>query len=243
MPLAEAYVARGPADYGRAESVLRGVIEGNPLLTPAADEYRQALFELGRLYYRTDRYDQAIARLTDWATRYGDDARMGQALFLTADSYRKSAGQLAKASATTRPAAAAEVAAVRRDRLDAARAGYDGVVAHYRDVPPATDLDRTYDRLAHFDRADCLYDTGRYEAAIREYDAAAFRYQDDPASLAAYVQMANAYYALGKPDEARAANERAKVVLHAIPAEAFTAAMPKEYWENQLRWNTGSGMW
>ena len=57
------------------------------------------------------------------------------------------------------------------------------------------------------------------------------------------MQIANAYYALGKPDEARAANERAKVLLKAIPADSFSSTMPKEYWENQLRWNTGSGMW
>ena len=47
MPLAQAYMARGAADFPRAEAVLRSVIEGNPLLTPEADEYRQALFELG----------------------------------------------------------------------------------------------------------------------------------------------------------------------------------------------------
>ena len=263
VPLAEAYMARGPADFGRAEAVLRGVIEGNPLLTPEADEYRQALFELARLYYRTDRYEQAIARLTDWTGRYADDDRMGQALFLTADSYRKSAALLdpksnaigvapgsSPSSPKAKPAVAvldqAEAAAARRDRLELARAAYDAVVTHYREVPAKTDLDRLYNKLAHFYRADCLFDSGRYAEAIRQYDAAAFRYQDDPSSLAAYVQIVNAYYALGKPDEARAANERAKVMLRQMPAGSFandTFAMPKEYWENQLRWATGAGMW
>ena len=258
VPLAQAYMARGAADFPRAEAVLRSVIEGNPLLTPEADEYRQALFELARLYYRTDRYEQAIARLNDWTARYTDDDRMGQALFLTADSYRKSAGLLDPKSnaigvtgtATSRPSVAvinqAEAAAARKDRLELARAAYDQVVAHYRDVPPKSDLDLLYNKLAHFYRADCLYDSGRYEDAIRQYDAAAFRYQDDPSSLAAYVQIVNAYYAIGKPDEARAANERAKVMLRQMPAQSFsndTFAMPKEYWENQLRWASGSGMW
>ena len=111
---------------------------------------------------------------------------------------------------------------------------------------PKSELDLLYNKLAHFYRADCLYDSGRYEDAIRQYDAAAFRYQDDPSSLAAYVQIVNAYYALGKPDEARAANERAKVMLRQMPAQSFsndTFAMPKEYWENQLRWASGAGMW
>ena len=103
-----------------------------------------------------------------------------------------------------------------------------------------------YNKLAHFYRADCLYDLGQYDEAIRQYDAAAFRYQDDASSLAAYVQIVNAYYALGKPEEAKAANERAKWLLKRMPAESFTDgtfAMPKEYWENQLKWTGQSGMW
>ncbi len=256
VPLAQAYMARGPADYPRAESVLRSVLEGNPVLTPAADEFRQALFELARLYYRTDRYELAVARLTEWTARYGDDERLGQALFLTGDSYRKSAALLdpkptpggadVAAATTALVAARAEAAAARRDRLEQARGLFDQTVARYRDVPAKTDLDRLYDKLAQFYRADCLYDAGRYAEAIQQYDAAAFRYQDDPASLAAYVQVVNAYYALGKPDQARAANERAKVMLRQMPAEAFGSgayALSKDYWENQLKFSTGSGMW
>jgi tetratricopeptide (TPR) repeat protein len=246
VPLAAAYMARGPADYPRAEAVLRNVLEGNPLLTPEADEYRQALFELGHLYYRTEQYDKSIARLGEFTTRYTTDERYGQALFLTADSYRKSANLLAaKATAdgpTTRPSPAdlAEATAARRERLELARNGYDGVVAHFTAEPPKSELDRTYNKLAHFARADCLYDTGRYEEAIRQYDAAAFRYKDDPTSLAAYVQIINAYNALGKPDEAHAANERAMVMLRQMPSKAFSDDMPKEYWANQLRWNSGA---
>ena len=41
-----------------------------------------------------------------------------------------------------------------------------------------------------------------YEQAAKESDV--------PQSLAAHVQIANAYFALGKPDEARKASERAR---------------------------------
>jgi tetratricopeptide (TPR) repeat protein len=113
-------------------------------------------------------------------------------------------------------------------------------------TPPKTQLDKLYNKLSHFYRADCVFDSGQYEEAIRLYDEAAFRYQDDPSSLAAYVQIVNAYYALGKPDEAKAANERAKWLLKRMPAEAFTDgtfAMPKDYWENQLKWSSEAGIW
>lgn len=253
VPLAQAYIAKGPDFYGKAESVLKSVVENNPLLTPEAEEFKQALFELAQLYYRTDRYEDAVAKLEELTARYPNDDRMGQLLFLMGDSYRKSAGlldgKLAVATAGDPKGAAvdlAEAASARKDRLTKARALYDRVVELYRNTPPKTDVDKLYNKLSHFYRADCLYDLGQYEEAIRLYDAAAFRYQDDASSLAAYVQIVNAYYALKKPEEAKAANERAKWLLKRMPPDSFsndTFAMPKEYWENQLKWTSQAGMW
>jgi tetratricopeptide (TPR) repeat protein len=254
VPLAQAYIAKGPEAYPKAESVLKSVIENNPLLTPEAEEFKQALFELAQLYYRTGRYEEAVAKLEELTARYPNDERMGQLLYLMGDSYRKSAalldGKVSIASAGDAKKAAAidlaEAAEARKDRLTKARALYDRVIDLYRSDPPRTEVDKLYNKLSHFYRADCLFDLGQYEDAIRLYDAAAFRYQDDASSLAAYVQIVNAYYALGKPDEAKAANERAKWLLKRMPADSFTDgtfAMPKEYWENQLRWTSQSGMW
>jgi tetratricopeptide (TPR) repeat protein len=254
VPLAQAYIAKGPSSYTKAESVLRSVIENNPLLSPEAEEFKQALFELAQLYYRTGRFEESVAKLEELTARYPNDDRLGQLLFLMADSYRKSAGLLdtknnAVATAGDAKGAAvdlAETAAAKKDRLTKARALYDRVIDLYRSTPPKSDVDRLYNKLSHFYRADCLYDLGQYEEAIRLYDAAAFRYQDDASSLAAYVQIVNAYYALGKPEEAKAANERAKWLLKRMPADSFsdgTFAMPKEYWENQLKWTSQSGMW
>ena len=70
------------------------------------------------------------------------------------------------------------------------------------DALPTAELDRLYLKLSHFYRADCVYDLGRYEEAIKLYDAASLKYQDDSSSLAAYVQIVNSYCALGKLDEA-----------------------------------------
>jgi tetratricopeptide (TPR) repeat protein len=160
---------------------------------------------------------------------------------------------LASAAApTTAPAdntalaAAAEAVNARRDRLVKARLAFDADINEYTQDAPATDLDRLYLKLSHFYRADCVYDLGDYDDAIKLYDAATLRYQDDPAALGAYVQIVNAYYALGKPAEARTANERAKWLLQHIPAEAFTNgtfAMPKEYWDQWLKWTGNVGMY
>jgi tetratricopeptide (TPR) repeat protein len=254
VPLAQAYIAKGPEAFSKAESVLKSVVENNPVLTPEAEEFKQALFELAQLYYHTERYEDSIARLEELAARYPNDPRLGQLLFLMADSYRKSADLLdlkpAVANASQDPKGIAidlaEAANARKERLGKAKAMYDRVVDLYQESPPKTELDKLYNKLSHFYRADCVFDSGQYEDAIRLYDAAAFRYQDDPSSLAAYVQIVNAYYALGKPDEAKAANERAKWLLKRMPAESFdngTFAMPKEYWENQLKWSSEAGIW
>ena len=135
----------------------------------------------------------------------------------------------------------------KRDRLTKARQ-----VLRPRDraVPAArrrrTRPDKLYLKLSHFYRADCVYDLGKYEEAIKLYDAAAFRYQDDPSALAAYVQIVNAYCALGKPTRRRPRTSGPSGCCGGCrPRLRATAAssMPKEYWDKWLKWTSAAGMW
>jgi tetratricopeptide (TPR) repeat protein len=247
VPLAQAYIAKGPEDFGKAEKVLLSVVENNPLLAPESEEFRAALFELAQLYYRTDRFEDSVNRLEEFVTRYPNEEKIGQLMFLMGDSYRKSAGALdlkiAGAGAGVDPA---EASNARKDRLTKAKSYYDKAIEIYRAAPPKSDIDKVYYKLAHFYRADCLYDLGQYAEAIQLYDTAAFRYQDDPSALAAYVQIVNAYCALGKIPEAKTANERAKWLLRRIPPEAFkesAASVPKQYYEQWLQWTSDAGLW
>src|SRR6266566_896601 len=154
VPLARAYIAKGPDEYGKAETVLRSVVENNPQVTPDAVEFRESLMELASLYYRTAQYEKAIARLEEMTQRYPQDERMGQLFFLMADSYRKSAVLLetkiaAAKSPTTRPATTQptlavdlpEATAARTERLEKARDLYDRVIDFYR-RGAAKDLDK-----------------------------------------------------------------------------------------------------
>jgi tetratricopeptide (TPR) repeat protein len=259
VPLAQAYVAKGPQSYPAAEAALLRVIEDNPLITPEAQEFREALFELAQLYYRTERFEESVARLRELMDRYPQDERRGQVLFMTADSYRKSAGLLNVNAAVVAvadraaPAAAqqpagnrAEAVSAKRDRLTKAREFYDKVIDLFRDLSPAREIDKLHLKLSHFYRADCAYDLGRYEEAIKLYDAAALKYQEDPSALAAYVQIVNSFCALGKIDEAKTANERAKWLLRKMPPDAFrdnAFSMPKAYWEQWLKWTNNAGLW
>ena len=287
VPLAQAFIAKGPETYAKAERVLKAVVEDNRLITPDAEEFRQALFELAQLYYRTERFEEAVARLEELTDRYGDDQRLAQLLFLMGDSYRKSAVKLrqdlaskAKSNAANakavvakagdaragKPKAAAaavekdaETASARaaaekaegeaavRERLTRAGKLYGDVIEHFREAAPEGELDQLYLKLSHFYRADCLYDLGDYANAIKLYDTAAVRYQDDPAALAAFVQIVNSHCALGNLEAAKTANERAKWMLRKMPSDAFRETtggltMSKQYWEQWLRWTSDAGM-
>lgn len=262
VPLAQAYIAKGPDAFAKAETVLLGVVDNNATITPDSQEFRQGLFELGQLYHRTGRFEQAVRRLEEFTARYPNDDRLTQLLFLTADSYRKSADRIATkpvadpskpggdgaavVSADQVPFDPAEATRARQDRLERARELYDRVIETWRGRTPVTDLDKLQLKLAHFYRADCLFDLARYPEAIQLYDAAAFKYQNDPSSLTAYIQIVTAYVAMGQPEQARAAIERAKHLSGQIPDSAFAEgsfAMPRQYWEQQLKWMSESGMW
>ena len=172
---------------------------------------------------------------------------------MMADAYRKSAMLLnvdvskAELASTDPKAATTQVAAAaKRERLTKARDQYEKVIEFYREHAPGRDLDKLHLKLAHFYRADNLFDLGRFEEAIKLYDAAALKYQNDPASLAAYVQIVNSYCSLGKFDQAKTANQRAKWLLRRMPPESFqdgSFAMPKAYWEQWLKWTNEAGLW
>src|SRR5207245_1964627 len=72
VPLAQAYVAKGPDFYGKAELTLQSVLD-NPLITPEAAEFKQSLFDLAQLYYRTNRFEEAVAKLEELTDRYPTD--------------------------------------------------------------------------------------------------------------------------------------------------------------------------
>lgn len=253
VPLAQAYIAKGPEEFAKAEQTLIEVVDNNRLLTPESSEFREAVFELAKLYYRTGRYDQAVVKLEEFRRRYPDDPRDAQLRFLMADSYRRSAGEVAQklaaldagADADARPSDRLELVVARRERLQTA-ARIFGEIVENRAATAQNEAAQLYVKLAHFYQADCLFDLGDFDQAIKLYDVAAFRYQEDPSALAAYVQIVNAHVAMGRPNEARAANERARVLLRRMPADVFSDSVytiPRAYWEQWLGYSDASGMW
>ena len=78
-----------------------------------------------------------------------------------------------------------------------------------------------------------------YEAAIAAYSSSAGRYQHEPDSLNAYVQIANCYERLQKPAEALSTLAQAQLILKQLPESAFTiepSAMSRDDWQHWLDW-------
>jgi tetratricopeptide (TPR) repeat protein len=126
-------------------------------------------------------------------------------------------------------------------RLEEAQKLYTQVITELeaRPEPSLSDLERLYHRNAFFYRADCAYNLGRFEQAIELYDVAARKWERDPASLVALVQIVNAYGELGMVQEAKAANRRAQDQQRRIPEEAFNdpnLPMSRRHWEEWLKW-------
>lgn len=250
VPLAQCYLAKGSAYWSKAEHLLTTVVSDHAALRPASTEYRDALIELGRMYYRRGEpgdYDQAIARLDEAAKRYGDQPELPALMFQLGDAYRKSIGEIeAELAKAPPPSRKVELQAERARRLGEARKCFDDVVAKL-DAPEAgelTDLQKLYLRNAYFYRADCSYDLRQFEGptgAIALYQKAVQRYEKEPAVLVAWIQIVNCYCELGKFNEARSANNQAKWYLKRIPDQAFAdpnLPMSREHWQRWLDWTS-----
>jgi len=250
VPLARAYLAKGSDAWDRAEQVLRSVVTDHEALRPESRAYREALIELGGLYYRRGNegdYERAIERLNEAVQRYADQRPMPAVLFQLADAYRKSVDQLdGKLAEPLPPSERNALAAERARRLAKAKDAFNRVIRLYEAMAEDKrgELENLYLRNSYFYRADCAYELGDYEGedgAIALYDEAVQRYEQHPAALVALIQIVNSYAEMGRYDLARTANERAKFHLQRIPDEAFddpTLPMDREKWQRWLDWTS-----
>jgi tetratricopeptide (TPR) repeat protein len=255
VPLAQAYMRQGPSSFDRAERVLMEVVTNNPRLTPESNEFRSAILELGRLHYLSGDYDRAIARMEEYAQRYGVGAEKTQLSFQMADSYWKSAAKLDEQARQIEAGTfdskggpipdRMTVIMERRTRLEKALTQYATAIEAVQSKTQQTDLEKLYGRLAHFYRADCLYELGRYRESIEQFDRAAMLYPNDPSAISAYMKIFTAYVQLGEPDLAKAAHARASVMLSRMPRDAFndsTYVISREDRERFLNFASEAGL-
>jgi len=239
VPLAQCYMADAdPANDVEAEQRLLAVVAGREL-APEAPEFRNALVELGGVYYQTGRYNEAIERLGEAEKRFPTDRELNRIRYKLADSMRLSAGQI---DATLRDAIPQsqrqELEKARRLRRREAIRLYGLVRAALdKDVQSLNDLDKVYLRNTMFYQGDCAYDLGDFDSAIEYYDQARERFAAEPASLVAMVQIVNVYVQRGQWAKAVTANRRAVQHLEKFNESAWAQPnlpMEKKHWERWL---------
>ncbi len=242
VPLARSLIALNRPDEAMVE--LQRVVTDHPALKPDSNEYRNALVELGRLHYRLKQFEPAIQRMSEANERYGKGDEGPTVRFIMADAYRQSVPMIEQTLRQQLPLSRRQaLAAERARRLEQAQKFYSQVVVDLESRKPETlsEMERLYRRNAYFYRADCAYDLGRFDQAITLYDAAVKRFDADPSSLMALVQIVNAYCEMGRLDEARVANDRARAQLKRIPEEAFndpSLPMNRRHWEDWLKFTS-----
>lgn len=214
---AECLLSMGESRAAEAEQQLVALLEDD-LVTPDAAVFRDSLLGLSELLYEQKRFAAAISRLDNFLALYADDPDRRLAMFLLADSYRRSALTLRDAAP---PGADPEHArAESRNRL---KLSSDYFSALAQEAPLAPD-DLPYQRLAQFYHADCLFELNEPDAlaaALEAYRQAAARYATDSGAIVAHVQMANILLRQGKLTEAARSVERARWLLRSIPDAAL----------------------
>ncbi|MCB9851829.1 MAG: tetratricopeptide repeat protein [Phycisphaerales bacterium] len=247
-PLAESLLRLGGESAERGIAVLVEVVDDlgpDPVFTPEAAEYREALFQLAEYLAKAPtpetaegrrdtqiRLAGAIGRLNDAIELYPNDPALPRLEFLRAESLRRTARMIQDDETASQEASArAEV----RSRLAAALTDYQ----HVRDAlarvdePSLSELDQTYLRATYLYIGDCLFDLGRLDEAVEAYREAAWRYENDPIAVSAAMQVVHCFNRLGMGDESRAALGRMRWLVEKIPAESFEergGMSPKSYW-------------
>lgn len=94
-------------------------------------------------------------------------------------------------------------------------------------------------RNCYFAQGAALFELQRYRDAIEAYSTASNRYQSEPVSLEAFIQIAQCYRYMNQTAEARGTVEQAKIVLSRIAEGADfseTTYGQRDDWRNYLDW-------
>ncbi len=224
-------------------------------LRPTSDIWRDSLFQLAQTTYRqgdellleirldptmpfndreaklktsSGKFLEVVNHLGGFVTRYPEDPRHFDAIYLIAKSLRLAAEtpyQLALSDKALVDATRRKLMQERRRLLELALAEFrklHQVINDRQDLLVLPEHTNTLIRNALFGEADTLFDLGRWEEAVDAYQNVASRFLNQPESLEALLQMAQCYRKVGQPASAKRILAQAEQVLARIPPEYDT---------------------
>jgi tetratricopeptide (TPR) repeat protein len=223
--------------YDTAEIRRRKVVSGTD---PKVHLTPEGLTELAGA---ASRFDEAVLRLEEFRDRYPSADEALEVRFLRARALQKSAEfPQAKFLAAETDNARSEYRRQMHERLDQALGEFQQLQTLLLTRQSNSHLERQGQvmlRNCFFEIANCHFLRERYEEAIVAYSSSAGRYQNEPDSLTAYVQIANCFDRLQKPAEAMSTLAQAQLILKQLPDSSFTGApgtMSRDDWQRWLDW-------
>lgn len=231
--------ARASRELGKpdeAERLLLTNLYRDSLLTDSP-EWRDSLFEIGRLYYDQQRFDDAIRSLEEAVQRYPDDEQALLANYTIARaSHRASEAPADRMQEAKTENEKQKNRQLMTEYLERALATYENV---QRDITLAGGgdhnvLHRMLLRNCYMMRGAVLFDLRRFEEAREAYSGLSSLYQNDPFVLEIQVQIASCLRRLNEPVKARLAIVQAQQLLASLPPNAdFLAStnFSRQQWE------------
>lgn len=172
-----------------------------------------------------DRFLDVVDRLGGFVTRYPQDPRRFDAMYLIAKSHRLAA-ETPLQMARTNPQM---IETARRKLMQQRRQLLEQALLEFRKLYQAINLEQeslslseeasALIRNCYFGEADTLYELGRWDEAVAAYQNVASRFLNKPESLEALLQMSECYRKLGQDDVAKRVLSQAEQVLVRIPTE------------------------
>ena len=198
----------------------------NQELEPSAAEWRESLFALGKLLFEEKRYDEAIGRFSEHVRRYPNDPHSLDAENYIGDAEFASALKLDPRlqEPNINPREKARIRDDQIQRLDRAMEQFRRLADRLMatdDKGKLTKQDATLLQSSLFNLGRVSMLLGDWDAALKIYQDVAYRYQEKPECLTAYIEMATAYQKLGRPSDAQSSLRQALWVLEQISAQAF----------------------
>jgi len=205
---------------GEAEGHLRDIVDGRGAVGPDAPEYREAMFQLGRVLFALERWPDTIEVLDAAIKRYSGDPRVPEY------AARSGLAWLALAEDAREQLQATPLSTSRRDQIETASQealrsavkGFDAAIAGL-DIGPKRTLDPLQMQLlraSYLRRADSVAQLGDYASAMEHYRDVETRFGEDVTAIEALVRMSNLALEQGDFASARTATNRATVKLRRL---------------------------
>ncbi len=178
-----------------------------------------------RLETSQAKFIEVVDLLGGFVTRYPDDPRHFDAMYLIAKCHRGAAEtpqKIALANTAIVETARRKLMQQRRQLLEQALEDFRSLrqtIAQRQESLTLPEQTAALIRNCYFGEADTLYELGRWEEAITAYQNVASRFLNKPESLEALLQMAQCHRKLGQDQVAQRILAQAEQVLARIPPE------------------------